>query len=292
MLVTAAALDALRVGFRLDFNTGLAGHAPLWNRVATLVPSTTAANTYGWLRDFPRLREWLGDRVVKSISEGDYTIRNRSFEATVGVNRDNIEDDALGIYGPMMQELGRSAAEFPDELVFALLQAGFVTACWDGQNFFDAEHPVGRGVVSNVQAGVGEPWFLMQTNRPLKPLIYQERQKPRFTSLNKDDDEPVFRRKEFQYGVDLRANAGFGFWQLAFGSKAALTAANYEAAHKALTSQCNDEGRPINVRPNLIVVGSGNRAAAKQLFDAMLTGGGNSNIYYKDVEVLEAPWIV
>jgi phage major head subunit gpT-like protein len=292
MLITATALDALRTGFRNDFNTGLTGVKPDWDKVATRVPSTTKSNTYGWLSDWPRLREWIGDRQVKSLSESAYTIPNKSFESTVGVGRDAIEDDEFGIYGPMMSSMGQAAGELPDDLVFSLLAAGFETPCHDGQNFFDDEHPGGEdGTWSNVQAGAGEAWFLLDTTRPLKPLIFQERKKPEFVSMTKIDDEAVFTAKEFRYGVDSRAAAGFGFPQLAFGSKAPLTEANYEAAYEAMTSRRNEEGRPLKVRPNLIVVGPGNRAAAKKLFDAMLTTGGESNTYYKDVDILVTQWV-
>lgn len=292
MLITATALDALRTGFRNDFNTGLTGVQPQWPKVATRVPSTTKSNTYGWLSDWPRLREWIGDRQVKSLAESSYTVPNKPFESTVGVPRDAIEDDEFGIYSPMMQAMGQSAAELPDDLVFSLLAAGFTTACHDGQNFFDAEHPGGgEETWSNLQAGASAPWFLLDTTRPLKPLIYQERRKPEFVAMTKADDEAVFTAKEYRYGVDARAAAGFGFPQLAFGSKAELTAANYEAAVLAMTSRKNEDGRPLVVRPNLIVVGPSNRAKAKKLFEAMLSGGGDSNVYYKDVEIIVSPWL-
>lgn len=291
MLITSASLDALRVGFRNDFNAGIGGYKPLWDKIAMRVPSSTAANVYGWLRDMPRLREWLGDRVVNSIAEGDYTIRNRKFEETIGIGRDAIEDDTFGIYSPMMRRMGESAAEFPDELVFALLAAGGITPCWDGQNFFDQDHPVGAGVVSNVQAGVEPAWYLMDTSKSVKPLIYQERKAPNFVAMTREEDEHVFLRSEYRYGVDMRCNAGFGFWQLAFASQAPLTAANYAALRLAMTSQRNDYGRPMNIKPNAIVVGPTNRAAAKQLFDTMLLIGGGNNIYYQDVEIIESPWL-
>lgn len=291
MLVTAASLDALRTGFRNDFNTGLAGYKPMWQQVATPVPSTTASNTYGWLKDFPRLRKWVGDRVVKSISEGSYSVENDDFEATVGVKRKAIEDDQLGIYAPMMQGLGRSAAEFPDELVFELLAAGFTTPCWDGQNFFDTEHPVGDDVVSNYQAGAGEPWMLLDTTRPLKPLIFQDRKKPEFVAMTKVDDEAVFMQGEFRYGVDMRCAAGFGFWQLAFGSKAPLTPENYEAQRTAMKSQTNDEGGKLNIRHNILAVGPSNEAAAKKIVKAETINGGESNPNYNDCEILVVPWL-
>lgn len=291
MLVTATALAALNTGFRNDFNTGLAGIKPLWDRVATLVPSSRSSNTYGWLGAWPGLREWIGDRVVKSLSESSYQITNKDYESTVGVPRNAIEDDEFGIYGPMMASMAQVAAEHPDTLVFGLLKNGFTTPCYDGQNFFDAEHPVGAALVSNMQAGAGEGWYLLDTRRPLKPLIFQQRKKPEFVAMTALTDEAVFTAKEFRFGVDTRCNAGFGFWQLAFGSKAALTAENYEAAFEAMTSQRNEEGGVLNVRPTVIVVGPGNRSAAKKLFETMLVGGGDTNTLYKDVEIIEAPWV-
>ena len=42
----------------------------------------------------------------------------------------------------MMTEMGRASAVHPDELVFALLKNAHATLCYDGQNFFDNDHPV------------------------------------------------------------------------------------------------------------------------------------------------------
>lgn len=61
-------------------------------------------------------------------------------------------------------------------------------------------------------------WFLLCTNRFLKPFIYQLRKKIKFVSLTKDTDENVFLRDEYLYGADGRSNAGYGFWQMAYGS--------------------------------------------------------------------------
>ena len=291
MIVTATAIAALNTGFKNNFNEGLTGIKPVWDKVATLVPSSRSSNTYGWLGAWPGLREWIGDRVVKSLSESSYQITNKDYESTVGVPKNAIEDDEFGIYGPMMASMAQVAAEHPDTLVFGLLKNGFTTPCYDGQNFFDEEHPVGDTVVSNMQPGVGEGWYLLDTRRPLKPLIFQQRKKPEFVAMTALTDEAVFSAKEFRYGVDTRCNAGFGFWQLAFGSKAELTAENYEAAFEAMTSQRNEEGGVLNVRPTVIVVGPGNRARAKKLFDTMLVGGGDTNTLYKDVEIIEAPWV-
>ena len=67
-------------------------------------------------------------------------------------------------------------------------------------------------------AGHDAAWYLLCTSRPLKPLIYQERKKVRFVSKTDEKDDNVFNRKQFLYGADSRGNAGFGFWQMAYGS--------------------------------------------------------------------------
>lgn len=61
-------------------------------------------------------------------------------------------------------------------------------------------------------------WFLFCTSRFLKPFIYQVRKKIKFVFLTRDTDENVFMRDEFVYGADGRSNAGYGFWQMAYGS--------------------------------------------------------------------------
>lgn len=292
MIVNAASLAALETSLKGEFNKGQASVQAQWSKVATEVKSTRSGNTYAWAKGWPKLREWIGDRVIHRLLKQGYTILNRDFEGTVAVDRNHIEDDELGIYAPMSQQLGQSAEEWPDELVYSLLPAGFTSECYDGQNFFDAEHPVGEEQVSNVQAGAGEPWYLLDTKRALKPLIWQPRKKPQFVAQDDQKADNVFMRKEYVYGVDARGNAGYAFWQQAFGSKAPLTAANYEAAVTAMKSQRNDEDRPLNVKPNIIVVGPGNVAAAKKLFKAMLVNGGDSNTLYEDVEIVESQWAV
>lgn len=64
-------------------------------------------------------------------------------------------------------------------------------------------------------------WFLFDTSRAIKPLIFQQRKKPEFVSMDATNDQNVFMKKQYIYGVDCRDNAGFGLWQLAYGSTGA-----------------------------------------------------------------------
>ena len=294
MIVNSVALQSIFKGFKTLFNEAFAGTKPTYEKVATVVPSSTKSEEYGWLGAFPRLRKWVGDRVINSLAAHGYTIKNESWEATVEVNREDIEDDAYGVYTPMIKELGRSAATHPDEIVFGLLAKGFTETCYDGQYFFDTDHkdedgpvqsnkgtkvlsaaaysaaraqmmslldakstPLGimpnllvvppqleeaarkilyaeqiEGTTNTLKntaellvapwlAANPTAWFLFDTSRAIKPLIFQQRKKPEFVSMDASNDQNVFMKKQYIYGVDCRDNAGFGLWQLAYGSTGA-----------------------------------------------------------------------
>ena len=258
--------------------------------LATVVPSTTGEQDYKWLGQMPGMREWIGEREVQALAAYDYLIKNKKFEMTIGVPRDDIEDDKYGVYTPLFSNMGEAAALHPDELVFGAMMSGFNEKCYDGLSFFNTAHKVGDATYSNrsnkklsresymegrssimsikgdkgkslklvpdllvvppaleetarlileadqidgttnVLKGTAklhvepalaehpEDWFLLCTNRFLKPFIYQLRKKIKFTSLTRDTDENVFMLDEYLYGADGRSNAGYGFWQMAYGS--------------------------------------------------------------------------
>lgn len=289
MIITPQSLRGIYVAFNTIFNKAFEGQKPTYEKVATVVPSTSEAETYAWLGDIPGMREWIGEREIQNLSSADYTIKNKDFELTVGVDRNIVEDDKIGLYNPSIQMLGESAALHPDELVYGLLSDGFSKKCCDGKTFFSSKHPVGDDYVSNkgtakltmeayktarasmmsLKNSKGRPlalipdllvvppaleaaardilvadfingtkntmqgtadihveprlasdtaWFLLCTKRPIKPLIYQQRKKAKFVAKTAETDDAVFMNKKFLYGVDSRGNAGFGFWQMAYGS--------------------------------------------------------------------------
>lgn len=292
MDITQNTVKALYTAVKTAFAEGRNGYQPKWQQVATLVPSTTMTEDYAWLGEFSRLREWIGERQINRMKVHGYSLKNKKYEATEGVPREYVEDDTVGVLMPKFQDMGYAAATHPDELVFGLLANGFTTLCYDGQNFFDTDHPVGDDVVSNMQSGSGAPWFLLDTSRPLKPLIYQRRSDYELRAkTDAGTSDHVFLHDEYLYGVNGRGNVGFGFWQQAFASKAELSAANFNSAYETLSGMKSDKDRPLGIMPNLLVVGPKNRAAAKTIIEAENNAQGASNINYKAVEVLVVPWL-
>jgi phage major head subunit gpT-like protein len=296
MIINTGALRTLYTGFSTAFQGGLGQAAPQYMRVAMTVPSTTGQNEYGWLGQFPRIREWIGERVINTLQAYNYVVRNKPWEMTVSVLRDDLEDDNVGIYTPMFTEMGRATAAFPDELLWPLLNNGFSSLCYDGQFFFDSDHPVldANGVpqnVSNTGGGGGTPWFLLDMSRVMKPLIYQTRRSFEMVRMDAATDEVVFNRKEYRYGVEGRANAGYGFWQLAYGSRQTLDATAYAAARAAMMGMKGDYGRPLGIMPNLLVVPPALEAAGRAIIEAERNAAGATNVWRNTAELLVVPWL-
>ena len=300
-MITPALLQSLFTGFKKNFEDAKSEAPAQYTKIATVIKSTTKSNTYGWLGKFPNLRKWVGDRVIESMKAHGYQIVNEDFEATVAVDRNDIEDDELGIYAPLFQEMGLAAGIHPDELCFGLLGAGFTTPCYDGQYFFDTDHPVypkadgtGTPVLSAnvvVDAGYqGEPWFLLDTSRALKPVIFQDRKSPQLIAMTKVDDEAVFTRKEFRYGVDCRDAAGFGFWQLAFANKRALTPDNLWDAYSKMREFQADGGRKLGVKATMLVVHPSLEKLATQMLERELSNSSSNELKGK-LELVVADYL-
>lgn len=296
MIINQQNLRNLFTGYRASFQGAFAGVTPDFDQFTLTVPSTNSTEQYGWLGNSTSFREWLGDRVIQNLGLHDYSIKNKTFENTVGVPRESIEDDSFGLFSPLMAQLGQDAALHPATLIYALLTGGFTGTSYDGQYFFDTDHPVlnaagAEASISNFQGGAGAPWFLLDTTRVMEPLILQKRKDYSFVALDKDTDENVFMRKEFIYGTDARLNAGYGLWQLAYASKEALDASSFNDAYAAMQSMSGDRGKKLGIRPKLLVVPPSMRAAALEVVKAERNADGSTNINRDAVDVLVTPWL-
>jgi phage major head subunit gpT-like protein len=149
MIVNQANLTAVFINLKTTFNKAFDSAPSLWQKTTMLVPSGSGQNDYAWLSRFPKMRKWLGDKVIKALSAFKYTVVNEDFEATVEVDRNDIEDDTIGIYAPQAQEAGWSAKQLPDEIDADLKNNAFTNVCYDGQYFYDNDHPVAGASVVN-----------------------------------------------------------------------------------------------------------------------------------------------
>ena len=311
-VVTSSLVSALRVGFQREFQDALSSAPSQWDRLSTRVPSSSAGNTYGWIGQFPKLREWSGDRSFKNIKEHGYSVMNNLYEATVDIPRTAVEDDDIGVYAPLFREMGYAAGTHPDEIVFGLLKNGMSGTCYDGKAFFAVDHPVylnadGSGdaeTVSNwlrpaaVDGTVtdGTPWFVLDVSRPLRPFIFQERTAPELQVITNPDNDYVFMKDKIPYGIRYRCNGGYGFWQQAVCSTQELNAANFAAALEAMQSFRADGGRPLGLgfggEAGTMLVVPPSLQSARRVVSAEQDPDGGSNIWYRAATLLVSHWLI
>lgn len=224
MLINKENVTGLFIALKTTFNNAFAAAPADWEQIAMKVPSTSGQNDYAWLSTFPRMRQWIGEKTIKALSAFKYVIVNNDFEATVEVDRNDVEDDNLGIYGPQAQAAGESAKQLPNEIIADVVNASFTTKCYDGQYFFDTDHPSTdeNGLPTSV------------SNKGTKKLSAASYQ-------------------------DLSDSIG--------------------TAETAMMEFKDDEGRPLNIKPNLLMVPPALKAVATLLVTADRLDDGRPNPY-------------
>lgn len=226
LLVNKQTLSNLFISLKTSFHNAFDAAPSVWEKVAMRVTSTTGQNDYAWLSKFPKMKKWIGDKNVKSLEAFKYTIVNDDWEATIEVDRNDIEDDQLGMYGPQAQMAGESARQLPDEIVMDLVNNGFTNLCFDGQYYFDTDHLVAGASVSN------------------KLTV-----------------------------------------ALSVATQAAAIA-SYGAARTAMRKFKDDEGRPLNITPNVLLVPPALENIALALINNDRLDDGKANPYKGTAEVM------
>lgn len=61
-------------------------------------------------------------------------------------------------------------------------------------------------------------WFVIDNTKEVKPFVFQPRKAPELVQVIADEAVSVFMQNEYLYGVEARAAAAYGYWQLVFGS--------------------------------------------------------------------------
>jgi len=119
--------------------------------------STGRDEEYAWLGNSPKMREWIGDRKLSKLNSFDYKLKNKDYEATLDVLRNDIEDDRMGNYKIRINDLAEQARIHPRALFFEAILAGETELCYDGSPFFSASHQDSEksGIQSNIYTSSG-----------------------------------------------------------------------------------------------------------------------------------------
>jgi phage major head subunit gpT-like protein len=181
MIINGATLAATQIGYRAAFQNAFVT-APIDYAKFTLeVPSTKKSEVYKWMGQLPTMKRWVDDAQFEKLEAYSWAIENAYWQAGLEVERDDIEDDALGLIMPQIGELGAEARRHPGLLVYQLINAGDTSLCYDGQYFFDTDHRDGTGAQqSNKMTGA-----LTQANLRAMKMMFRKLQDTRGRSLNK-----------------------------------------------------------------------------------------------------------
>lgn len=144
MEITPAALQATFYGFNTIFKDAFTATPTFCDPFAMERSSKAKLENYAFLSKIPRFRKWVGERVWHNLNAYNQQIFNDDFDNGVEVDRNDIADDQLGIYTQGIQLLAEQAKQLWDDLLITALQAGDSTVVYDGQYFFDTDHPIDK----------------------------------------------------------------------------------------------------------------------------------------------------
>ena len=151
MSLVTARYQAVQRDVTQVFKTRAEAATPFYPQLCTIVPSNSLDEKYSMLGGLPGMREWIGERKAKELRAGNYTLANKHWESTLGIEKTDIDDDRLGTLNTQIMALADEATYHPDELLFEIGDsAAETTACFDGQYFYDTDHSWGdSGTQSN-----------------------------------------------------------------------------------------------------------------------------------------------
>lgn len=121
------------------------------NAASNYFTSDQELETYAWLGHVPQLREWIGGRLAKGLSENAYAIRNKHYEATIDFLLRDLRRDKTGQCMVRIREFAKRSMSHYASLLSALIAAGETGVCYDGNYFYDTTHSEGSsGTQSNL----------------------------------------------------------------------------------------------------------------------------------------------
>ena len=147
MEITLENIVALDKGIKKIYNDTFKDCPKNYLKQATVVETKNHSVDYAWLGDFPSMKEWVGDRDLKELTDHKYTISKKDWEASVTVYRDDLLFDNLGMVTPRVQNLANTVVEHYNSYIGTLITTN--KNCYDGKAFFSKTHRIGQENVSN-----------------------------------------------------------------------------------------------------------------------------------------------
>lgn len=146
MLLNDANMRILFTGLNAALNKGLRQADTDYLEWCNVVNSGAMIEEYPIMMMTGSMREWVGARIINSISGQKLSVQNRDFEHTEEIDRNRIEDDQIGFYNIAFQEMGVQAGNLWAELATEALCSPGNWA--DGKPFYGSRE-FGKATVNN-----------------------------------------------------------------------------------------------------------------------------------------------
>jgi phage major head subunit gpT-like protein len=119
------------------------GAVPWLDPISNYFTSDQPEEIYAMLGQVPMLREWIGGRHAKGLSDAQFSIKNRHFEATIEFLIKDMRRDKTGQIRARINEFAQRGSAHFASLISSLIVNGASALCYDGQYFFDTDHAEG-----------------------------------------------------------------------------------------------------------------------------------------------------
>lgn len=137
-------IEAAFVGYHKTFVDRLGKAASVHKRIATVVETDNIIDRQVWLTGMPKMRKWLGDKVLHKLRAESHPIITSPYEASIEVPKFDVMNDKLGLYRPKIDGMADAYDWALDELAIGMLAAGVqgvaLGATYDNQNLIDTDH--------------------------------------------------------------------------------------------------------------------------------------------------------
>ena len=146
---------------------------------------------------------------------------------------------------------------------------------------------------SNLIAGAATPWYLLDVSSVEKGLLWQVRKDYEFRTMNAEEPGNVngFMTEQHLIGTKARVTAAAGSPFRILKSSADLTPDNYQTARSQMRAYKGDSGRPIRVRPRVLMVPPSLEKLANEIVAAERNTAGASNVLVGTAQVVVNEYI-
>ena len=130
--------------------------------ITSIFPSVGEDEKYGFLGDIPAVEEWVGDKTAKHIKDYSYTLTNKNYYVAIAIDRNEINDDRMGIIKPRIQQMVATMQRHKWQLVVDQIEAGEANLGYDGVAYFSSSHT--NPTLDNLLAGTSSTLATIKTD--------------------------------------------------------------------------------------------------------------------------------